>query len=234
MDTLTVLAIVPGLVLLFMVYRFDKKEKESKSNILKYLIFGVFATFAAALIEAVGCLVLESTMENNVLRNALEYFVVVAGAEEGIKYYVFMKCVWNNNREFNYKFDGIVYAVSIGMGFAIYENIRYVKRFGMTTGIARAFTAVPAHAVFAIIMGCFFGLARKEAGYSSGYGKTNETLYRKLALIVPMFVHGLYDFLAVSESKICEGLFLALIFLMYWVGYIILNRTSESDERVGY
>ena len=48
----------------------------------------------------------------------------------------------------------------IGMGFATLENILYADRFGLQTVMIRAFTAVPAHAIFAIIMGYYIGLAK--------------------------------------------------------------------------
>ena len=56
--------------------------------------------------------------------------------------------------------DGIVYAVMIGMGFATLENIIYASRFGLETTLFRAFTAVPAHGVFAAIMGYYIGVGK--------------------------------------------------------------------------
>jgi hypothetical protein len=44
---------------------------------------------------------------------------------------------------FSQKFDGIVYAVFVSMGFAAIENIMYVFDYGYQTGLVRAFTAVP-------------------------------------------------------------------------------------------
>ena len=64
------------------------------------------------------------------------------------------------NPNFNFKYDGIVYAVFVGMGFAIFENIKYVLEYGLLTGILRAMTAIPGHCAFAIIMGTFYGSAK--------------------------------------------------------------------------
>jgi protease PrsW len=36
----------------------------------------------------------------------------------------------------------------------------YVLQSGFNTGLMRAFTAVPAHAIFGITMGYYFGMAR--------------------------------------------------------------------------
>lgn len=231
LNNLTLLAIIPGLVLIVLVYKFDRIEKEPVSEIFRFVKYGIFTTFAAAALEAIGSLFLDSLMDDCLLKNILMYFVIVAGAEEGMKYYVFNKYAWSN-WNFNYKFDAIVYSVSIGMGFAIWENIQYVYRYGYNTGVARAFTAVPGHATFAIIMGCFLGKARKEANYAYGYDNHTK-LYKRLALIIPMLVHGLYDFLLTSETMASEVIFLVLLMFMYWISYVILGRCSKDDEYIG-
>ena len=46
------------------------------------------------------------------------------------------------------------------MGFAFVENILYVSQGGMQVAILRTFTAVPAHAMFAVMMGYYAGLAK--------------------------------------------------------------------------
>ena len=86
-------------------------------------------------------------------------FVVAGFTEELMKYLAFYFFFWQE-RNFNEKFDGIIYAVYISLGFAAVENILYVFSGGMGVGFVRAFTAVPAHALFGISMGYYFGLAR--------------------------------------------------------------------------
>src|SRR5258707_262324 len=82
---------------------------------------------------------------------------------------------------------GIVYAVSVSLGFAGLENILYVMNSenGVATGIMRMFTAVPAHATFAVLMGYFMGIAKHEKGKAHyvWYGLGAATLF-----------HGAYDY----------------------------------------
>ena len=55
--------------------------------------------------------------------------------------------------------DGIVYGVTVSLGFATLENIYYVfAGFDDPLGVAylRAFSAVPAHALFGVFMGYYF------------------------------------------------------------------------------
>lgn len=232
LDILSILAILPGVVLVILVYKMDRIEKEPISFILRLLWTGIVSTFFAAIIEVLGELFLYNLFGESFITNFLMYFLVVGGAEEGVKYFSFMKFAWNN-REFNYKFDAIVYSVSISMGFAIYENIKYVKMFGMGTAVARAFSSVPGHAIFAIIMGMFLGKARAEENYSTMYGPNKSKFYKRMALIVPMLVHGLYDFLLVSETTAAYFGWFILLMLMYWFAYIILTRCSKDDEYIG-
>ena len=52
---------------------------------------------------------------------------------------------------YNSNVDGIVYTSFVALGFATVENILYTISGGITTGIVRAVTTVPAHAFFGII-----------------------------------------------------------------------------------
>jgi len=86
-------------------------------------------------------------------------FVVAGLTEEGFKFLAFFLIIWKNTH-FNEKFDGILYTVFIDMGLAGVENIMYVTQRGAEVGLTRAFTAVPAHALFGVIMGYHLGLAK--------------------------------------------------------------------------
>lgn len=86
--------------------------------------------------------------------NVLLYFVVVALSEEGFKYLLLKKRTWYSS-EFNCQFDGVVYAVFVALGFALWENISYVLMYGLGTAAVRAVTAVPGHACFGVFMGRF-------------------------------------------------------------------------------
>ena len=75
-----------------------------------------------------------------------------------MKFLAFYVFFWKE-RNFNEKFDGIVYAVYIALGFAGIENIVYAFTGGVGVGLVRALTAVAAHALFGVVMGFYFGLA---------------------------------------------------------------------------
>ena len=90
------------------------------------------------------------------------------------------------------------------MGFAALENIIYVYQYGFTTGLTRAFTAIPAHATFGILMGYFMGKAK--------FSK-NNVKYNLLGLLVATVFHGAYDFFLFLDflPGIAIGAFISLL-----------------------
>jgi len=116
--------------------------------------------------------------------------LVVAIGEEFAKFLVLV--AYPLSRPFfNEPIDGIVYAVMIGMGFATLENIFYATQFGLGTTIVRAFTAVPAHALFSVVLGYFAGLAWLHPERKA------RLLFQGLALAIAF--HAVYDFLVLQR-----------------------------------
>ena len=153
-------AAIPAIALLVYVYRADTIENEPPQLLLKLVLLGVIATAAAKVVEYIGVVVLNALFRTeSFLYLALLYFGVVGFAEEGAKYLLLKRATWESP-EFNYRFDGIVYAVFVSMGFALWENIGYVLANGFGTALIRAMTAVPGHACFGVLMGCWYAHAR--------------------------------------------------------------------------
>ena len=98
--------------------------------------------------------------------------------------------------DFDEPMDGLVYGVAASLGFAAYENIGYVLSFyedpSFSIAIVRAFTAVPLHGLCGIIMGFLVTQSIFEKKYNY--------LNLVLALLVPVGLHGLYNFSYSSPS----------------------------------
>jgi len=135
-------------------------------------------------------------------------FVVIALSEELVKFIALIAYPFQK-KFFNEPIDGIVYSVMIGMGFATIENIIYADRFGTGTTIVRAFTAVPAHAVFAVIMGYFTGLAK--------FNPDKKITYLAMGLGLAILVHGIYDVFILQQYY--EWLMLFATFTLLLSGY---------------
>lgn len=218
-------AVIPAVILLILVNKSDKLEKEPPRLLLSLVIRGVIATFAALVAERLGSYLLDSFVSDKVLYNVLMYFVVVACSEEGFKYLLLRRRTWRSP-DFNCQFDGVVYAVFVSLGFALWENIGYVAMYGLETALIRALTAVPGHACFGVFMGTWYGLAKRYE--SLGY----ETASRRcllLAFLVPVLAHGFYDYIATSDSLHYAWVFLGFIAVMFAVAYTLVRRVSRHD-----
>ena len=146
-------AVIPAIFLLVHVYRADKLETEPAPLLISLVLYGIAATFIALLLERFGSWLLGRYFpENSTPYNVLMYFGVVAFSEEGAKYFLLKRRTWRS-AAFNCQFDGVVYAVFVALGFALWENISYVLMYGLSTALVRAVTAVPGHACFGVFMG---------------------------------------------------------------------------------
>jgi RsiW-degrading membrane proteinase PrsW (M82 family) len=149
---------------------------------------------------------------------AIKAFVIVALVEEGAKF-LFIRGVLYPNDNFNEPFDGIIYSVMVGMGFALTENIIYVFNGDGGTALVRMFSAVPAHALFAVIMGFFLGEAKLEHKHTF--------LYSLAGLVFATLVHGVYDyFLFISfVPGIWMGAVLSLV-----IGYFLSHKAMKIHQ----
>ena len=226
-------AVVPAILLMIQVYRADRLEREPLSLLLWLLFWGVVATELAALSEQLGVLLLKRLIPQSIFGNqqstlydVLLYFGVVACSEEGIKYLLLRFRTWRSP-EFNCIFDGVVYAVFLSLGFALWENIHYVLAYGMGTALARALTAVPGHACFGVFMGTWYGLAKR----ASLQGKTGKSLlFRFLAFLIPALLHGLYDYVAAARLLELGWVFFPLVGGMFLLSYLLVKLMSRRDH----
>lgn len=211
--TLLLYAIAPVVVIIFYIYMKDKYEKEPKRLMIYcFLLGGIVSIFITTIFYLFFDLFIPLNNKYSVFEQFIRAFFIVGFTEEFSKY-VIVRYYAQPKNAFNEPYDGIVYAVLVSMGFAAVENIFYVAEGGATTALLRAFTAVPAHATFGILMGYFMGLAK----FSKNSAKLNL-----LGLLLAIVFHGAYDFFLFINfiPGISTGAFVSLI-----VG-IILSRKA--------
>jgi len=178
------IALAPGVAIMLYIYFKDKHEREPLALLLLSFLYGILSTVITLSISQ-PLEILVRLKENDVIDQFFEAFFKVAFVEEFSKF-VFVRFVLFPNKNFNEPFDGIVYAVMVSMGFATLENVIYVYRYGFETGILRMFTAVPAHATFAVMMGYFLGKAK--------FTHSRGLYFSVLALGTATLFHGAYDY----------------------------------------
>lgn len=154
----------------------------------------------------------------SIAQQFVQAFVVVALAEEFSKY-VIVKYFAQPKTAFNEPYDGIIYAVMVSMGFACTENIMYVLEGGYEVAILRAFTAVPAHATFGILMGYFMGKAK--------FSK-NRFVLNMAGLFLAVLFHGAYDFFLFINfiPGISIGAFISLV-----IGIVLSRKAIKAHQK---
>lgn len=226
---LIIAAVVPAIFLMVKVYKSDRLEKESAHLLWTLVKAGILSALLALVEERVFSYILGSFLEADTLAyNIILYFVIVAGAEESSKYIFLKRNTWKNP-EFNSQYDGVVYAVFVSLGFALWENISYVLSYGFATAIVRALTAIPGHACFGVFMGVFYGIAKKYDKKKNGFA---SGCCRALAVIFPMLLHGTYDFIASMEQQKGGWYFFIFVAILFVASYILVSKNSKNDKHI--
>jgi protease PrsW len=234
MDIL-IIALAPVAIIAGYIWARDKYEREPIRMLLGALLAGALTIFPVMGIESLISALGEPL--EGLAEAAWSGFAVAGFTEELFKYTALFLLIWKS-KAFNDKYDGIVYGAFISLGFAGIENVLYVIQEGYTTGMVRAFTAVPAHAIFGITMGFYFGMAK--------FYPAKRTQLKIKALIIPMFLHGVYDFILMTGIEWLWIVFLGfLIFLFisairrmkkltdtsyFRTNYDLLNETFGKDD----
>jgi protease PrsW len=132
-------------------------------------------------------------------------------------------------------------SIAVACGFACLENVLYIVDNDNWHFVAlmRSISAVPGHAFVGALMG-FFAVKAAEGQYKG--------IYWALALILPILLHGLYDFplFAISNfGKVADGpptgfawlfvlMFILVVIIEGVVAHICLShilKISESQKR---
>ncbi len=222
-------AIVPAAFLMLRVYRADRLEREPSGLLWALIILGIAATALASFTEQLGDILVSWFLpDTSIAYNAIMYFVVVALSEEGFKYLLLKKRTWNSPH-FNCQFDGVVYAVFISLGFALWENISYVLSYGFATAVARALTAVPGHACFGVFMGTWYGIARR---YELAGLPMESRRARRMALLIPCLLHGSYDFIAAVQEEALSLVFIVFVLGMFIVSLRLVKKQAREDSYI--
>lgn len=215
---LFLLAVAPAIIIIVYIYFKDKFEKEPWRLLLKNFALG--ATVSIVLTFVLSFLIgkIFPPLNNYSITDMfIRAFFVVALVEEFSKY-IIVRSFAQKNKEFNEPFDGIVYAVVVSMGFATLENVLYVYSYGFETGVLRAFTAVPAHATFGILMGFYMGKAK--------FSK-NRFMLNMMGLLAATVFHGAYDFFLFINwiPGITTGAFVSLL-----IGIFLSRKAMKKHQ----
>ena len=216
------ITILPSLLIVLFFVKSDRFP-EPTSQIIKIFMYGVFLCIPAFYINTA----LDEIYSNTNISEALiRSFLSAAPVEEVLKFTVLYSLVYKM-KDFNEPIDGIVYGVSVSLGFATLENIYYVyvlsDYFGTTSqglAILRSFSAIPAHGIFGATMGYFFmkyTFIKKENNLA-------------LCMIVPILLHGAYNYFA-SSIFIISLLIVIISWIVLLKNFSRLKKSQKKKRR---
>lgn len=226
-NLLVLLSIVPSIVIAFIVYSSDKKEKEPVKELIKAFVLGILSIILTLTISfplGVGNV---DPRKCNIIEIIGYSFIAVALIEELSKWicsYLSIK----DNPNFNYMYDGIVYFSFVALGFATVENILYALNGTLQTVLIRAITTAPAHVMFGLISGYYYAIYKREKiKHNKGY-KT----YLFFSIIIPIMLHGFYDFCLLTGNYVFFFIYVIFISSLYTFSINSAMKMEKYDRQV--
>lgn len=213
-------ALLPVILVATLFYYLDRNPEPVKEVIRAFGV-GILSVPLTLLFS----LLLRRAMEidGSFLSSLVNSFWNAALFEEIAKYSVFMLFVYRR-KHFDEWYDGILYGITVGLGFAFVENILYFSQlfadYGWSIIITRNIFSMPVHALIGGIMGFFLGRAR----FSKIPAFT--VAHQWLALLVPIGIHGAFNFFLMYRENQLTILSFALS-LSLWLVVLRLKKASQ-------
>lgn len=222
-------AVLPAFFLMRYVYRQDRIEREPAYLLGNLVWRGVLAALASIVLEMLGQSILNALVSpDNPGYVMLFAFLVVAAVEEGTKFFFLYRRTWRDPN-FNFRYDAILYAVFVSLGFAAFENVKYVFNYGLSVALMRAILAVPGHMGFAVFMGIFYGRAKLSADRGNRLGcKLNLVL----SYLCAVLLHGIYDACCMTGTSRSTAAFVIFVVVMYLAVFMLIRHESRTDAPV--
>lgn len=218
------ISLIPIYLLINYFYKKDT-IKEPKKLLKKLFLSGILSGFIVIIISIIEMIFFNDMfdLDNSNLFNIFIYsFIFVALIEEFCKWIMIYKISYNN-KEFDQKYDIILYSVLVSMGFACLENILYIitSNYSILITFMRSITSIPGHACFNIIMGYLLSLNKF---------KYNNKKYLILSILIPTILHGTYDFLLLSGRITLIYLFFIYLIILFIISIILINKIIKIDK----
>lgn len=206
-------SLAPSMALLCFFYLKDKYNSEPIGMVVRSFIFGSLLVFPIIVIQY-------AFQEEGLLTSSVaNAFVSSALFEEFFKWFILYYTAYSHV-QFNQHYDGIVYGVSVSLGFATVENIFYLIAFGIDEAFIRALLPVSSHALFGVIMGFYLGKAK-----FSEKGNRRKLIF--LSLFIPWLLHGIYDYILYVQKY---WLYIMLPFMLF-LWWLSLRKVKQANEK---
>ena len=187
---------------LWLLRRYDRIEPESVVDLLQVVVIGGAASLLiAALVNEgfAGLLGLEALLTGTVGQTgwaALIAFSLFIGFSEEVAKAAATVYVTRRWGDFDEPVDAMIYAMSVGLGFAALESVFYAGRFGNEVLLMRFLWPVPAHMAYASVWG--YGLAKARYVFP----ERNRARVMGPSVALGALVHAGANFLLLLQSTL--------------------------------
>ncbi len=231
---LVLLSVLPSLFFAAIIYKNDRVEKEPITLLIR-LFFGGFLVAAAvilttAFLQTAIPFLGQEIRELDYISMFFSILIGVALIEEGFKWLYVRFVKWRKSN-FDYIYDGIVYATMVSLGFATIENVLYVLEGGLMVALVRAILSVPGHLFFGIFMGYYMGVS-KQAQVNGNLKMRNH--YDIKSIVVPTLLHTIFNFCLFSGDLIFLGLYLVFMISLYVISFRKVHKLGLIRNRMDY
>ena len=229
---LFVVSVLPVFLIGMYIYKKDKEKEPTRLGV-KLFLGGFFSCVLVLLISALLSVFLifsAGTKDLNLFELFIHVFIGVALVEEFSKWIMAYKISYNDNA-FNEYYYARLYCVFVELVFACFQNLLCGYPNCISTGILRAFLAVPGHACDGLFMGYYLGLS-KIAITNNRKDLRNKNLV--LSVLVPTLTHGVYDYCLMTENVVFIILFIIFVIFVYVRAFRKINKVSSINKKFKY
>lgn len=205
-------------------YYKDRFQPEPLRNLGLTYILGLVAAYACInfykLLPFIGIPDDPSAlMESHRLQFFFYSLGVIGLIEEFFKFLPFLIVILRL-KAFDEQIDGIIYASTVALGFASFENIYYLPYLQGFELFGRAFASPLTHTIFSSIWGYTVGKARIQ----------RKSLVKSslIGILIAASVHGIFDFLTLSPTLRITA---SLLILAIWIWRIKVLETEGKKKK---
>lgn len=210
-------AVTPAVALLLFFYFKDEFDQEPVTMVLRSFVFGALLVFPAMFIQYA------IQYEADLASSFVSAFFQAAFTEEFLKWFIVLITVFYHV-QFNQRYDGIVYATAVALGFATVENILYIAANGVDTAFFRAVFPVTSHALFGVVMGYYFGKAK--------FNHSHRYRYLFAAFALPYLLHSFYNLILLLLD---QWIYLLIPFMVFlWLLALRKIKKANREQAVHY
>ena len=221
-------AVIPMLGYLFIIWRFDRYDREPVLLILINYFWGaVGAIILTLLFGSILDLFISFLFSEE---NHLEFLKSSVSApiiEEITKGFFLFLMV--QNRKFDNITDGVVYGGAIGLGFGMTENFMYF--IANSSSVGTWIFVVIVRTLFSAIMHC---VATGTLGAFLGYAKFKKRIWKVLCavtgLVVAIIIHSAWNSFISFESTAWIGFVFMVITIFIFI--IVFNLSISSEKKI--